>query len=244
MLITSTNNSRIKNLRTLYKDKKARNNQCLFVCEGINFVKDIPKKYLEEVFVKESEEKNINFLGNFDCPIYIVKDSIFDAVADTQNPSGIIAVVKKNDNCIKPKGELVLLLCGLTDLGNIGTIIRTASARGVKSIVFLDCADVFSPKSIRATMGGIFYVDCIFATADNVFEILENYNLVSLDMNGESIFDYKKEENVALCVGSEAHGVPKFVRDKSKTILSIPMEKNSVESLNAAVSISIAMYVI
>lgn len=244
MLITSSQNSKIKKLRSLFKDKKLRDSEGIFVLEGVNLVKDIPIGItVLELFIKESEYNKLAYLEDkFKQEASVVIDGIFDSAADTVSPSGVIAVVKKPIEK-KVSGEIILLTCGISDAGNLGTIFRTCAARGIKDVVCMDCCDAFSPKTVRASMGGIFYINICECTQNDVFNYLAGYDIISLDMNGESIYSYKRDGKIAIAVGSEAHGVAEIIIKQSKKIISIPME-DTVESLNAAVASGIAMYII
>lgn len=245
MLIQSTQNAKVKRLRSLYKDKKMRESESVFVCEGVNLVKDIPSDMLtSQLFIKESQYDKLSYIENkLGQEAYILPDGIFDSVSDTVSPSGVIAVVEKPLSK-EISGEIILLLSGISDSGNLGTIFRTSSALGIDDIICMDCCDAFSPKTVRASMGGVFYLNIIECTKENVDAYLNGYDIISLDMGGESIHNYKREGKIALAVGSEAHGVAKFIKEKSKKIICLPMIEGRVESLNAAVSAGIAMYMI
>lgn len=244
--ITSTANAQIKRLRALYKDKKLRFDEDVFVCEGKNFIKDIPSDItVEQLFIKESELSNMEGIAAGARDIYVVSDSIFDSVADTVTPSGIIAVAKrKEEQRDFSKEQRVLLLCGISDAGNMGTIIRTAAANGIQTVICADCVEPYNPKAVRASMCGIFYVNIIICDYNRALELLSEYSIVALDMNGQNIESYARAGKIAIAVGSEAHGVPEIIKKEAKVILSIPMQKGTVESLNAAVSAGIAMYLI
>ena len=97
MNVMSSQNASLKRLRALYKDKKLRSEEGVFIAEGVNLVKDIPTDYsVVSLFIKESKESDLAFLEEkFDTEAYIVKDGLFDAVADQVTPSGVIALVAK-----------------------------------------------------------------------------------------------------------------------------------------------------
>lgn len=244
MLITTSRNEKLKNLRALYKDKKLRSEQGVFIVEGVTIVKDIPPDaQVRQLFIKESKYSVLkNLEEKFSLEANVVADPIFDSAADTVTPSGVIAVVGRA--AIRPvNGKIALLLDGVSDAGNIGTVIRSAAARGIDTIVSVNGADMFSPKSVRASMGGIFSVNCIECDTAEALRLLSEYDIVALDMGGKSIYGYKNPHKIALAVGSEAHGLGKEIRDCAKCALAIPMS-GKIESLNAAVSISIAMFIL
>lgn len=245
MIITSAQNEKVKRLRSLFKDKKIRSREGVFVCEGINLVKDIPQNIeVCELYIKESEYDKLCYLENkFDIEAYVIPNSIFDSVADTVKPTGVIAVAHKPIPK-KVVGDIIILLSGIADSGNLGTIFRSAAAVGINNVICMDCCDAYSPKTVRASMGGVFYISINECNEKDVFAFLDGYDIICLDMGGESIHSYKREGKIALTVGNEAHGVAQFLREKSKKTIRLPMTEGRVESLNAAVSASIAMYII
>ncbi len=241
--ITSTSNPLVQKIKSL-KDKEARVLYNEFILEGENIVKDIPNVNLVDcIFVDQSKIDAYKYIiekYNEDI-VYEVPSKVIDVISDTKTPSGILAIAKK-PQVNETKGNSVVVLDGVSDPGNMGTIIRTCVACGVKDIYAINTVDAFSPKVVRSTMGGIFEVNVIPTTYDELLSKLQGYNLLTLDMNGEDIF---KENNIskpfALVVGSEAHGVSKVLKEKCTQILSLPMV-GKIESLNAAVSLSVALY--
>ena len=242
MIISSTTNEKIKYLRSLYRDKKARYTNREYVAEGATMVKDVEHARVKTYFVRESNlDEFLPILKNSEY--YVVKDTIFDSIADTVTPSGIIAVLRMDEKN-NVEGDEVILLCGLSDCGNIGTIIRTACAKGIKTVVLCESADPYSPKSVRASMGGITKINIVIAQYDQALKMLSGYDIVALDMAGKSIYSYQKPTKIAIAVGSESHGVPDIIKTNCSDVLSIPMRDDGVESLNASVAAGIAMYLL
>lgn len=243
-MITSTQNAKIKMLRAL-KTKKGREQYGFFCIEGVNLLKDLPTNSgIKELFIRQPDYEKLAFLEKkFGITAEIVADSVFDSVCDTVTPSGAIAYAAIPEyNEIE--GDTIGLLCGISDSGNMGTIFRTAAARGIKTLLMYgDCVDVYSPKVIRAGMGGTFSVKAVQVDDSNLDKLLEEYSLVGLDAGGSSIYQYERKIKLIIAVGSEAHGLPQSIKTRCAEILSLPMT-GAVESLNAAVSISIAMYLL
>ncbi len=242
MVITSTSNDKIKRLRSLYKDRKNRYLYGEYVAEGVTMVKDLDESVLTEVFIKESRYDELSSFFPSEKTV-VVKDAVFDTVADTKTPSGVIVTIKIPKNA-EISGDKVIMLCGLSDAGNVGTIIRTACARGIKTVICVDTADPFSPKSVRASMGGIVKTDIIITDYEKAFSLIDGYMLVALDMDGICIYDYKQAGKTVIAVGNESHGIPDCVKSECDVKINIPMAKDGVESLNAAVSAGIAMYLL
>ena len=139
--------------------------------------------------------------------------------------------------------DKVLILDNIQDPGNMGTLLRTSAATNFKSVLLINCVDIYNDKVLRSTMGGIFRVNCIQIKAEELQQLKENnYCIFKADMKGENIFNYSKPvKPFALVIGNEANGVSQQVSNFCTHTLSIPMQ-NGVESLNAGVSGSILMY--
>lgn len=243
MIITSSSNEKVKRLKALYKDKKLRLSNGVYVAEGENFVKDIPADgRVKALYIRENSYQKLSYLEEkFDIEALIIKDSVFNAIADTVTPSGVIAEVAVN-KASEVKGDFVLVLDGVSDAGNLGAILRTACAVGIGEVICIDTVDPYSPKAVRASMGGINKLNIVSIDTDNTLLLLRDYDIICLATGSKNIFEYKIKNKVALVIGNEAHGIQKKIIDASKAVLTIPMIDNSVESLNAAVSAGIAMY--
>ncbi|MFR1983987.1 MAG: TrmH family RNA methyltransferase [Christensenellaceae bacterium] len=139
--------------------------------------------------------------------------------------------------------ESCLLLDGVSDPGNMGAIIRTANAAGYGEIYLVGCTDPYSPKSVRASMSGIFFVKIYTGTREAVLEALSGLPILAADMDGENIFSFRPPEKFALAIGNEANGISEEVFRKAQHKLKIPM-RAAQESLNAGIAAGIAMYLL
>ena len=193
------------------------------------------------------EAKGWYLLGN----TYVLSETLFKNIAQTETSQGIVAIVKKKGYSEKEFAQLcedgnVLVLDRLQDPGNIGTMIRTADAAGYKGVICLKgTGDVFSPKVVRATAGSIFRMPLLFVDTEN--ELLEfvkklGKRVVSTCFDTElNYFDADLKNNVALLIGNEGSGLSKGLIDGSDIKVKIPM-RETVDSLNAAVAAGILMY--
>ena len=136
-----------------------------------------------------------------------------------------------------------MLLDGVADPANVGAIIRTAVAAGYEELYLVDCADAFSPKSVRASMSGVFFAKLMQGTREELLAALEGVSLIAADMNGENVFTFRAPEKYCLCIGSEANGLSDRLRAAASYTVKIPMDART-ESLNAAVSAGILMYLL
>ena len=163
------------------------------------------------------------------------------SVSGTVTPYGLAAaVVIPVHGFALPAGNAILL-DGVSDPGNLGTILRTAAATGFKEVYLLDCTDAYAPKAVRASMGGIFR--CVVREVDHeqAEALVTGTRSAALDMAGESIFASPLPAPCLFVAGSEAHGVSERLLGAVKEVRSLPMT-GGMESLNVAVAAGIAMY--
>ena len=242
MILTSKNNPLIKETAAL-KDKKARKEQGMFLVEGRKMAVECQRSDFEidRVFVAESyagenpfsEEQTVH-----------VSDDVFRFLSDEKSPQGILCRIKIPTRALTaPKGKC-LLLDGVADPGNVGTIIRTANAAGYEEIYLTEeCADPYSPKSVRASMSGVFFTKIYRANRVDILSVLSETPIIVADMGGENVFSFTAPKRFALAIGNEANGISDMVQEKATHTVKIPMQATQ-ESLNAAISAGIIMYVL
>lgn len=237
MVITSKSNPIIKETAKLH-EKKFRREYGLYLVEGTKTVDECVRSGQEITRLICTEK----LLPKYPSAT-AVSEEVFSCISSEKSPQGVIAVVKIPKNEPKAPQNRCILLDRLQDPGNLGTIIRTANAAGFEEIYLLNCTDAYSPKAVRASMSGIFFTKIYCVTDDNLWEVLEGVPLVSADMDGKNIFDFVPPEKFCLCIGSEGSGLNEEIIKKSAFKVSIPM-RETCESLNAAVSAGIAMYLL
>lgn len=239
MVINSKSNQRIVNTAKL-KQKKYRDEQCLYLIEGFKMLDEAKLHNIEvvESFVVEDKFDLIKNQKN----VSIVTNSVLDYLSDTVTPQGVVSIVKKPVPVFH-ENKNVLILDGISDPGNLGTLIRSACAFDYLNIYLINSADPYSGKVVRSTMSGIYEVSLFEADSyENVFNEIKQkgYTIYAADMGGEDVELINNNNKVALIIGSEAHGINKEVYNFVDKTIKIPM-KNNIESLNAAVSGSILM---
>lgn len=236
MILTSKNNPLIRETAFL-KEKKGRKELGLFLVEGAKMTSECQKSGLEieRVFVSE------HYAGETDSSYVRVSEEVFGFLSDEKTPQGILSRVKIPKNSLCPPLDSCLLLDGVSDPGNMGTIIRTANAAGYKEIYLAECTDPYSPKSVRASMSGIFFTKLYFGTREEILSVLKGVPILAADMNGENIFLFEPPKKFALAVGNEANGISESVFRVAEHTVRIPMQEEQ-ESLNAGVAAGIAMY--
>lgn len=241
-IITSTKNATVKLARSL-AEKKFREEHGLFLVEGGNIVKDIPAgTEVEFYLVSESRaEETAAALALTRAKVYYVTDAVMKSLSDTVTPYGLAAAVKIPERQFALPDGNAILLDGVSDPGNLGTVIRTAAAAGFGDVYLLGCADPYSGKAVRASMGGIFRVRVTEVSEEQAVALVVGTSSVTLDMGGENILAKGLRAPVTLVAGSEAHGVRKIIADSSEKIGSLPMQ-GGMESLNVAIAAAVAMY--
>ncbi len=239
-MINSINNEKIKDISKL-KDKKYRDKSNLFLVETYHLVEEAYKNnLLEEVFVLEGNGFDLDIKSS------IVTESVMKKLSSTDTIPSIVGVVrKKEDN--KIIGSKVLILDRIQDPGNLGTIIRSAVAFNVDTIILSDdTVDLYNSKVLRSCQGMIFQTNILRGNLTDYFEELKNNNftIYGTDVNnGVSLKEVKKDlgEKIAIVVGNEGRGMSEEVRVLCDKNIYINM-KDSVDSLNVGVACSIILY--
>lgn len=245
MVITSKNNPLIKETASL-KDKKGRKALGLFLVEGIKLTTECIRSGLtiERILVSENCPLSAQDLGVAPEKIVVVKEDVFSVITDEKTPQGVLCRVQIPKRELCSPNESCLILDGVADPGNMGAIIRTANAAGYKSIYLTpDCTDPYSPKSVRASMSGIFSTKIYVAEREQLLPIMQGVPVLVADMSGRNVFTYAPPPVFALVIGNEANGVSEQMRMAAKDVVKIPMD-SAQESLNAAVSAGILMYLL
>lgn len=249
-VITALRNERVKQLRKL-REKKARQEQGLFLADGPHLVEEAVKGGAELALLVVEEQRLGDYgylLEQAACPRMVVSREVMEAVSDTQTPQGILAAVRP---VLRPfsgatGARLLLILDHLQDPGNMGTMIRTADAAGADGVLLsADCVDVHNPKCVRATMGSLFHLP-LWETTDlpAVLERLtaEGWAVFCGQLDGENFFERQvRAGRQALIIGNEAAGVSEAVSARASHRVRLPMA-GKAESLNAAVAAGIMIY--
>ena len=196
---------------------------------------------IERVFVAEGYEGELPFAEEL---IVRVSDDVFRFLSDEKTPQGILCRVRiPESEPNRPEGKC-LFLDGVADPGNVGTILRTANAAGYNAVYLTEgCADPFSPKSVRASMSGIFFTKIYRGERSSLLELLRGTPLIVADMAGENVFAFEPPASFTLVIGNEANGISDEVAQNATHTVRIPMRETQ-ESLNAAISAGIIMYVL
>lgn len=237
MLISSKENKLVKYVKKLNK-RSFRDETGQFLAEGERLVRDLSEKgaQIDLLFTLSGCDFGISAKENFE-----VTENVLSAMADTENPQGVLAVVKKPEYTVADISDPAVICDRVSDPGNLGTIIRTADSAGFGAVVLLPgCADVYSPKVVRSTMGSLYGIPIVKCGIGDVKKT--GLEIVCADLYESScIYDYDFKKPFAIVIGNEANGVSDEIRNICDGRIKIPMLGSS-ESLNAAVSFAVTAY--
>ncbi len=251
--ITSIKNPLIKEIKSLER-RKNRWDGSKFVIEGIKLIDEAleNKASLLKIIVSDTlkntvqGERLFNSIRNLNEAVYLPQ-KLFDSIANVENSQGIIGVVAFNPLGLEilPSDGLIVYLDGLQDPGNMGTIIRSADAFGIRGIVIgNNCVDPYNPKVVRATMGSIFRVPLYFRrdNSGDFEDIFRERRIIATSLKDATpLNSLQFSGKDVIVIGNEGNGVSFDIIEKSDARVIIPM-RGDAESLNAGVAASIIMY--
>lgn len=250
--ITSRNNDKIKFAASL-SDKREREVYGCFLVEGIRLFKDAVESGLkiETLFLTQKAlDKYSDIILSVDCNIegyILISDSVAEKLSDTKTPQGVFCVCKaeKKPLDINPSG-LYILTDNIQNPDNLGAIVRSAEALGFNGIFVSGGCDEYSPKAIRASMGGLLRFPV--QHCDDCLSVIEKLKSTGVrvcatvpDSSAQDITTFEFRQGVCLVIGNEGNGISSSVLEKCTDRLTIRMRGNA-ESLNASAASTIAMW--
>lgn len=253
-MLTSVQNPMVKQLAGL-KEKKRREATGLVLIEGVRFVEEALQAGTEIVQVVysprltegERGRQLLESVTRAKVSVLAVSEKVLAHVVDTGTPQGIAAAVRVPQVSLEQTAsDFLLVVDGVQDPGNLGTIIRTALAAGAGGVVCTKgTVDAFNPKTLRSTMGAVFKLPVIQGIAgDQLIEWLacRKISLVVADAAGEEMY-YEAELNppLALVIGNEGQGPSRLMLQRATRRVRIPL-RGGVESLNAAVAAALLLF--
>ena len=241
--ITSRKNAFIMQLRALASDAEARREQGAFVCDGLKLLGEAVENGAEILSVLWKEG---GALSEIDCPVQAVAPAeLFDHASPMKNSPGPLFTVRIPVDPKDGKIENAIILENVQDPGNVGTVLRTASAFSIGAVVLTgDCADLYGPKTVRATMGAVFRQRVLRLDRSELPAWLEEHGLplygAALSKDAQDLRGLDLT-HAAVAVGSEGQGLSSELLALCRGEVIIPMDARS-ESLNAAVAASVLMW--
>lgn len=251
-MISQPTNKQVRRVANLAKKAKKRQEEGLYVVEGIRMIRELLPEQTEILYVSESflaQGDHSRMLKDFSWET--VSDPVMKVMADTQTPQGILALVRQKTWSLEEifassSPAHLLILETIQDPGNLGTIFRAGEGAGITGIIMDETTvDVYNPKVIRSTMGSIYRVPFVYVRDLNAVcrQIKkEGISLFAAHLKGKTNYDQADfTRPCGFLLGNEAHGLSRETADLADSYIKIPME-GEVESLNAAVAASVLMF--
>ena len=241
-VITSRKNPFLQQVRKLLSSRKAREEAGLFVSDGTKLLSEAVRwnPGLDTVILSEGVQAEVpDSVRRIRVP-----EDVMASISPMETPQGALFLCRLPEKkCFIPKPGM-LLLDGIQDPGNLGTILRTADALDIPVALLEGCADPFSHKVVRASMGAVFRVQPILATWEEVSEMCRQARIpIGVTALSPRAKDLRQADlsAMAVVIGSEGRGVRQEILDSADAELIIPMNSHC-ESLNAAVAATIVLW--
>lgn len=221
--------------------KQKRENKALLFLDNVKIIKDAIANKTIKVESMLTSLETLPF--DYDGEVYKVDQKIIEQFSDTKTPQKVLCIAYLTQYIVKKPKTNFLVLDGLQDPGNVGTLIRTAKASGFDTIFLVDSVRKENSKLIRSSVGAVFDSQVYQVTKQQFLDMAKKFNfrLICCDMEGENIFNFVADEKIGVVVGNEGNGVSEEISSICYKTVRIPM-MSGIESLNAGVSGSIIMY--
>ena len=240
--ITSRKNPLLQQVKKLLSSKKAREEAGLFVSDGTKLLQEAVRWYpgLDTVILSDGVEAEVPA----QVKVVRVPQEVMESISPMAAPQGALFLCRLPEKRIFQPEKGMLLLDGIQDPGNLGTILRTADALDIPVVLLEGCADPYSHKVVRSSMGAVFRRDVVSATWEQVRRCCAEAKIpVGVTALSDRAKDLRQAslKDMAVVIGSEGQGVRREILDSADAELIIPMNPRC-ESLNAAVAATIVMW--
>jgi len=249
--ITSSKNPKIQQVRALLSKREEREQTGRFVIEGVRLAEEalsagwLPELVLTSPALSERGRELVARFARLNIPVEEVDQDLLDRLSDTQTSPGILAVIRRRQLPIPTGWDLVVVLDGMRDPGNLGTIMRSAAAAGVNAcLLTAGTTDPFAPKVVRAAMGAHFRLPVVFSSWEEIRALAQQRGaaiFIADSSRGEVCWQEDLRGPLVLVIGGEAEGAQPAVYEFANSLIHIPMPGGS-ESLNAAVAASLIIF--
>ena len=240
--ISSRKNPLLQQVRKLLASRAERRKQGLFVGDGVKLLEEAVKYWpgLQTVILSDGVEAEVPE----GVRVVRVPEDVMASISPMEAPQGALFLAKLPEQAEFAPQKGMLILDGIQDPGNIGTILRTADAMDVPVVLLEGCADPWSWKVVRSTMGAAFRRPVYQASWEEVFAKCRAANIpIGVTALSDRAVDIRSADlrEMALVIGSEGRGVRKEILENADHELIIPMNPHC-ESLNAAIAAAIVMW--
>lgn len=240
--ITGRKNPFLQQVRRLLTSKKERQTSGLFVADGTKLLQEAVKWWpgLETVILSDGVQADLPET----VKVVRVPEDIMSWISPMETPQGALFICRLPEKCAFVPKSGMLLLDGIQDPGNLGTILRTADALDIPVALLEGCADPYSHKVVRASMGAVFRKPVVQTTWESAQAAFAKGNIpVAVTALSDKAVDLRSADlnAAAVVIGSEGQGVRKEILESADRELIIPMNAHC-ESLNAAIAAAIVMW--
>ena len=240
--ITSRKNPLLQQVKKLLSSRKAREEAGLFAADGVKLLAEAVRWYpgLDTVILSDGVEANVPE----SVRLFRVPEDVMASISPMESPQGALFLCRLPEKKTYAPTPGCLLLDGIQDPGNLGTILRTADALDISVTLLEGCADPYSPKTVRASMGAVFRTQPVKADWAEVKAACAEAQIpVAVTALSRRAKDLRNADlrSMAVVIGSEGQGVRREILESADVELIIPMNKRC-ESLNAAVAAAIVMW--
>lgn len=243
--VTSRQNGTVQHVKKLASNRKFRRETGEFLCEGPKMWAEAMERGWVISVLLTSEEGLLRQYEGTAARSVLVSPELLSYAADTETPQKMIFTCRIPEQIESLNGERYLVLDGVQDPGNVGTIWRTADAFGADGLILLPgCAEPWSPKVVRSTMGACFRLPVISCTLDALLPALQERQIpLYATALREDTLDLRTADlkRAAVVIGSEGRGVSDAVLACCEQTIKIPMRERC-ESLNAAMAAGIVLW--
>lgn len=252
-MITSRHNPKVQLARRLQEQAKARREQRAFVIEGVRLAEEaLNSRWTAQqvLFTAQLDERGNTVLEAFTArgvPCEQVSEAVMKVLSQTESPQGLVVILDQQILTLPPTATFLLVLDGLRDPGNLGTILRTAAAAGVEGVLMAPgCVDAWSPKVLRSAMGAHFHLPLLSQSWQEIQQMIKSSpsHLSVYVADSAAGIPYTQADfcsPLALIVGGEAAGAGDEATSLADSKVHIPMPGGS-ESLNAAIAAGILLF--
>ena len=248
-MITSTQNPKIKWIRSLQAHSRFRREEGAFIVEGVRLSEEAlaagwaPQLVLYTDDLSERGKEVLNGLSTSGATITPVATHVMRAASDTQTPQGILAVFPMQSSPLPAELDFVLIPDMIRDPGNLGTILRTAAAAGVDAVLLpVGSTDSFAPKVLRSGMGAHFHLPIQVLSWKEINKLTESLSVHLAMIEGGLLYTQADfSAPCAIIIGGEAHGAGEQAQSLAHNRIYIPMPGRG-ESLNAAIAAGILLF--
>lgn len=240
--LTSRRNDRIVHMKKLGAYRAYRRLHGEFICDGVKLLREAIDHGADITTVLTSGELPEYVPSETD--VFEVPGEILDHVSPLKTAQDVVFSCRIQDGSLSPKGDGIVILERIQDPGNVGTVIRTANAFGIGTVILTGgCADLYNPKTVRATMGAIFRQRIIETDLDGIMSLKDSGMRILGAALGGGSRDLREVSfaDCAVAVGSEGSGLSDEMLSICDERVLIPMSEEC-ESLNAAIAASVIMW--